>query len=86
MDLHTMNRRKLCKAMAAIALAALSSPLKQLAAAEPVAMPVAGKRAGNTQKDEQKFFMCILRRQSPGECVTFWKKRKGIEGTPGDGI
>ncbi len=71
MDPRTMNRRNLCKALVALALGGLSSPLKELAAAEPVAMPVASKRAGGIQRDGKKLVVCILRRQSPGRCVTF---------------
>lgn len=65
MDPRTMNRRNLCKALVAVALGGLFGPLKQLAVAEPVVKSASdAHRASGVRKNEQKFFMCILRRES----------------------
>lgn len=87
MDPRIMNRRTLCKTLAAVALAGLFEPLTQPAAAEPVMKPASeAHRDRGVRKAEQKFFMCILRRQHSGECVTFWREPGGIKGRRDDGI
>ncbi len=74
MDPRTMNRRTLCKTLAAVALGGLFEPLTQPAAAEPVMKPASEvPRASGIRTDEQQFFMCILRRQPSGKCMTFLK-------------
>lgn len=79
MDPRSINRRKLCQALAAIVLTALSNPPKRVAAG-PVALPALGNnRASGTQRDPRKLVVCILRRQSPGKCVTFLGEREGNE-------
>ena len=74
MDLRTMNRRTLCKTLVALALGGLTGPFKYVGAAEPVVKPVSeAHRASGVRKNEQKFFVCILRRQPAGKCETFLK-------------
>lgn len=71
MDQRSMNRRRLCQALAAIVLTALSNPPKRVAA-EPVVLPaLRNNRASGTQQNQRKLVVCILRRQPPGKCVTF---------------
>lgn len=79
MDPRTMNRRNLCKAFVALALAASSGPLQKLAAAEPIATPGFRPAARTHSEERPKFFTCILRRQSHGGCETVLKKRERIE-------
>jgi len=77
MHQQTLNRRRLCKALAAIVLTALSNPPKRVAA-EPVVLPaLRNNRASGTQQNQRKLVVCILRRQSPGKCVTFLREREG---------
>ncbi len=87
MALRTMNRRNLCKTLVAVALGGLFGPLKQLAVAEPVVKSASeAHRASGVRKNERKLVVCILRRQSPGECVTFLGEPGGIKGRRDDGI
>ncbi len=74
MDQRSMNRRKLCQALAAIVLTAWANPPKCVAAG-PVALPaLRNNRASATQRDQRQLVVCILRRQSPGKCVTFLRE------------
>lgn len=79
---RTMNRRSLCKAFVALAIAASSGPLQKLAAAQPVATPGFRPAARKHSEERAKFFVCILRRQSHGGCVTFLRQPNGVPPEP----
>ena len=73
MDANTLNRRHLCKAMVVMALVGISSPLKKLGAEERVPIPDSSLLAKGKQKNKPEGLVCILRRRSPDDCVTFLK-------------
>jgi len=74
-----IHRRNLCQALAALALAGLSSPFQKLAAARSIAIRTSGKSGGRIQDDEQKLRICILRRQSHGVLETFLGQPGGAQ-------
>lgn len=71
MDARTMNRRRLCKMIVALMLVGIASPLKKLSAEERVPMPDARLLAKGKQQNKPEGLVCILRRRSSGNCVTF---------------
>ncbi len=71
MDAQTMNRRHLCKAMVVMALVGISSPLKKLGAEERVPMPDSSLLAKGKQNTKPEGLVCILRRRSSDDWVTF---------------
>lgn len=67
-----INRRNLCQALAALVLAGLSSPFQKLAAAEEHLEPTSRAQPGRVLEDgQQKWVVCISKRQDPCEPVTF---------------
>ena len=67
-----INRRNLCRALAALALAGLSSPFQNLAAAEAHLEPISRAQPGRVHGDGQKkWVVCISKLQDPCELVTF---------------
>ena len=67
-----INRRNLCRALAALALAGLSSPFQKLAAAKAHLEPTSRAQPGRVHGDGQKkWVVCISKRQDPCELMTF---------------
>ena len=73
-----IHRRNLCQALAALALAGLSSPFQKLAAAEAHVEPTSHAQPDRVQADEKKLRICILRRQSHGGLETFLLPPDGV--------
>ncbi len=74
MNQQTLDRRQLGKAMVALAVGAIFS-LSKRTAAEPMESPASkGEPVRRMQKDEKKFFTCILRRQPKDECVAVFRQ------------
>jgi len=74
MDAKTLNRRHLCKAMVVMALVGISNPLKKLGAEERVPMPDSSLLAKGKQTNKPEGLVCILRRRSADDCVTFLRE------------
>ncbi len=47
---------------------------------DPCEPPMTFLRGSGVQQDKQRPFICILRRQAPGTCETFLRKREGKTG------
>lgn len=71
MDQRLIHRRGLCKTIVALMIAAISSPLKKLGAQEQLPKPDSNVLAKEKQKSKPEGLLCILRRRSPDNCVTF---------------
>ena len=69
-----INRRNLCQAPAALALAGLSNPFQKLAAAGPIAIRLSGALGGRVHEAKQKLRICILRLQLHDAFETFLRQ------------